>query len=122
MTLSPQSTWGVQAGLCLPRGRIATTEARRPATRPFASITTHFFSTSAGFSDVVFMAPDPVAGFHDPKRQTAAKAAAAMGGDIGAGGGGVNRKGRGRGRKIVAQLRFECCGMMIPPEDKPLDA
>ena len=35
--------------------------ARRPTTRPFASITTHFFSTSAGFSEVVvFIALFPV--------------------------------------------------------------
>src|SRR5580698_1298209 len=55
MTLSPQSTWGVNVGLCLPRSRMATSEASRPTTRPSASIITHFFSTSAGFAEKVFM-------------------------------------------------------------------
>src|SRR6202021_1243000 len=34
---------------------MATSEARRPTTRPLASITTHFFVTSAGFAEKVFM-------------------------------------------------------------------
>src|SRR6516225_10788357 len=55
MTLSPQSTWGVNAGLCLPRSRSATIEANRPTMRPSASITTHFLSASAGLAEKVFM-------------------------------------------------------------------
>src|SRR5690349_9983795 len=55
MTLSPSSTCGVKVGLCLPRRRLATREARRPTTRPSASISTHFFVTSAGFCEKVFM-------------------------------------------------------------------
>src|SRR5580704_8182116 len=55
MTLSPQSTWGVYVGLCLPRSRMATIEASRPTMRPSASIITHFFSTSAGFAEKVFI-------------------------------------------------------------------
>src|SRR5690606_12271193 len=55
MTLSPSSTSGVNVGLCLPRRRLATREARRPTTRPSASISTHFFVTSAGFCEKVFM-------------------------------------------------------------------
>src|SRR5581483_12345967 len=53
MTLSPSSTCGVKEGLCLPRKRIATIVARRPTTRPLASIRSHFFSTSAGLVEVV---------------------------------------------------------------------
>src|SRR5271157_4825117 len=55
MTLSPQSTCGVNDGLCLPRSRIATIEASRPTTSPSASIMTHFLSTSAGFAEKVFI-------------------------------------------------------------------
>jgi hypothetical protein len=40
----------------LPRSRIATSEASRPATSPVASINTHFFSTSAGLAENVFIA------------------------------------------------------------------
>src|SRR5438309_5607327 len=62
-TWSPQSTCGVKLGLCLPRRMLATIEARRPTTSPSASIRCHFFSTSAGFADLVvfisaFMAAD----------------------------------------------------------------
>src|SRR4051812_40937202 len=62
-TWSPQSTCGVKLGLCLPRRILATIEARRPTTSPSASIRCHFFSTSAGFADLVvfisaFMAAD----------------------------------------------------------------
>jgi hypothetical protein len=53
MTLSPQSTWGVKLGLCLPRRMLAIIEAARPTTRPSASISTHFFSTVAGLADLV---------------------------------------------------------------------
>src|SRR5262249_36466445 len=35
---------------------MATSEARRPTTRPLASISTHFFVTSAGFAEKVFIA------------------------------------------------------------------
>src|SRR5690606_7097878 len=49
------STCGVKVGLCLPRRRLATMEARRPTTRPSALITTHFFTTSAGFCEKVAM-------------------------------------------------------------------
>ncbi|WP_347341833.1 uL13 family ribosomal protein, partial [Bradyrhizobium uaiense] len=35
--------------------RIATSVARRPTTRPLASITTHFFVTSAGLAENVLM-------------------------------------------------------------------
>src|SRR3954466_5882506 len=55
MTLSPSSTWGVKVGLCLPRRRIATIVARRPTTKPFASISTHFFSMSAALAEYVLM-------------------------------------------------------------------
>jgi hypothetical protein len=34
---------------------MATSEARRPTTKPLASINTHFFVTSAGFAENVFM-------------------------------------------------------------------
>src|SRR5690349_17294017 len=54
-TLSPSSTCGVKVGLCLPRRMLATMEARRPTTRPSASIRTHFFVTSAGFCEKVFI-------------------------------------------------------------------
>src|ERR1700754_4497909 len=62
-TWSPQSTCGVKLGLCLPRRMLATIVATRPTTRPSASIRCHFFSTSAGFADLVvfisaFMASD----------------------------------------------------------------
>src|SRR5215217_1938343 len=60
--------------------RIATTDARRPTTRPSASIKTHFLSTSAGFSEVVFIALVPLSGCRAAqvlKRQAAAKNAAA---------------------------------------------
>src|SRR5690349_21617943 len=62
-TWSPQSTCGVKLGLCLPRRIFATIVARRPTTSPSASIRCHFFSTSAGFADLVvfisaFMAAD----------------------------------------------------------------
>jgi len=73
---------------------MATIEARRPTMSPFASITTHFLSTSAGFSEVVFIALDPrVRGAERPfpKRSAAAEAAAAMGGHIGASGRGVKQ-------------------------------
>ena len=54
-TLSPQSTCGVNCGLCLPRRRLAMMTARRPSTTPSASISTQSFFTSAGFSErVVF--------------------------------------------------------------------
>ena len=42
-------------GLCLPRRRIATIVARRPTTRPLASISTHFFSMSAALAEYVLM-------------------------------------------------------------------
>src|SRR3954469_2608957 len=63
-TWSPQSTCGVKLGLCLPRRILATIVASRPTTRPSASIRCHFFSTSAGLTDLVvfisaFMAPGP---------------------------------------------------------------
>lgn len=48
MTLSPSSTWGV-GGLVLAAQAVAMMVARRPTTRPSASMMTHFFSTSAGF-------------------------------------------------------------------------
>src|ERR1700676_5293699 len=48
-------------GLCLPRNRMATSEASLPTTRPSASIITHFFSTSAGLAEKVFMS-DPLWG------------------------------------------------------------
>src|ERR1700734_4075742 len=51
--LSPQSTCGVNCGLCLPRRRLATMAARRPSTSPSASIRTQSFFTSAGFSEIV---------------------------------------------------------------------
>src|SRR5690349_17824912 len=54
--LSPQSMWGVKVGLCLPRRRMAMIEARRPSTSPSASISTHFFCTSAVLRLSVFMA------------------------------------------------------------------
>src|SRR5215216_4261134 len=53
MTLSPQSTWGVKLGLCLPRRTLAMIVAARPTTRPSASTICHFFSTSCGLTDLV---------------------------------------------------------------------
>jgi hypothetical protein len=55
MTLSPMSMCGVKVGLCLPRRRMATSVASRPTTRFSASISTHFFTTSAVFSEKVFI-------------------------------------------------------------------
>src|SRR3546814_12637400 len=55
MTLSPQSTCGVNDGLCLPRRMLAMIDATRPTTRPSASISTHFFSTVAAFADAVVL-------------------------------------------------------------------
>src|SRR5690606_19906287 len=55
MTLSPQSTCGVNDGLCLPRRMLAMIVATRPTTRPSASISTHFFSTVAAFADWVVL-------------------------------------------------------------------
>src|SRR3546814_15194793 len=55
MTLSPQSTCGVNDGLCLPRRMLAMIDATRPTTRPSASISTHFFSTVAAFADTVVL-------------------------------------------------------------------
>src|SRR4051794_10086497 len=52
-TWSPQSTCGVKLGLCLPRRMLAMIVARRPTTRPSASIRCHFLSTSAGLTDLV---------------------------------------------------------------------
>src|SRR3569623_2436417 len=52
-TWSPQSTCGVKLALCLPRRILAMIVATRPTTRPAASIRCHFFSTSAGFADLV---------------------------------------------------------------------
>src|SRR3954468_8638209 len=52
-TWSPQSTCGVKLGLCLPRRILATIVARRPTTKPSASIKCHFFSTSCGLADLV---------------------------------------------------------------------
>src|SRR5262245_27100670 len=52
-TWSPQSTCGVKLGLCLPRRMLAMMVATRPTTRFSASIRCHFFSTSAGFTDLV---------------------------------------------------------------------
>src|SRR3954469_21568713 len=62
-TWSPQSTCGVKLGLCLPRRILAMIVARRPTTRPSASIRCHFLSTSAGLAGLVvfisaFMASD----------------------------------------------------------------
>src|SRR3954469_6260094 len=54
--LSPQSMCGVKVGLCLPRRRMAMIEARRPRTSPSASISTHFFCTSAVLMLKVFIA------------------------------------------------------------------
>src|SRR5579883_771211 len=54
-TLSPQSTFGVKIGRCLPRRRSATMLARRPSTSPSASITTQSLRTSAGLILKVFM-------------------------------------------------------------------
>src|SRR5687768_8506533 len=64
-TWSPQSTCGVKLGLCLPRRMLATIVASRPTTSPSASIRCHFFSTSAGLTDLVvfisaFMARYPL--------------------------------------------------------------
>src|SRR6516164_10576176 len=55
-TWSPQSMCGVYEGLCLPRRRIAMIEARRPSTRPSASISSHFLSISEGLAEKVFIA------------------------------------------------------------------
>src|SRR4029077_14750362 len=58
-TLSPQSTCGVNCGLCLPAEWLAMTTARRPKRTPSASISTQSFFTSAGFSErVVFSIGD----------------------------------------------------------------
>src|ERR1700733_5625954 len=54
-TLSPQSTCGVNCGLCLPRSRLATTTARRPRTTPSASISTQPFVTSDGLREGVLL-------------------------------------------------------------------
>jgi len=43
----------VKLGLCLPRKMLAMIVATRPTTRFSASIRCHFFSTSAGFTDLV---------------------------------------------------------------------
>src|SRR3954470_9860007 len=51
-TWSPQAAWGVKLGLCLPRRMLAMIVARRPTTRPSASIRCHFFSTSCGLADL----------------------------------------------------------------------
>src|SRR3954468_14736160 len=40
-TWSPVSAFGVKIGLCLPRSSVATSVARRPSTRPSASMTCH---------------------------------------------------------------------------------
>ncbi len=45
--------------LVLPRRRIATIVARRPTTRPVASMTIHFFSMSAGVAEKVLMTNCP---------------------------------------------------------------
>src|SRR5258707_58333 len=77
MTLSPQSTCGVNVGRCLPRKRRATIEASRPTTRPSASIITHFFSISAGFAVKVVMAyPWRVISERDTGDREAVRAAA----------------------------------------------
>ena len=49
MTWSPQSTWGAQIGLCLPRSSVATWVATRPSTRPSASTTCQARVMSEGF-------------------------------------------------------------------------
>src|ERR1700716_1575189 len=61
-TLSPQSMCGVKVGLCLPRRRMAMIEARRPSTSPSASISSHFFCTSAVLREKVFMGLSSVSG------------------------------------------------------------
>jgi len=44
ITKSPQSAWGVKFGLCFPRNRLATSDAKRPKVWPSASTTNHFLS------------------------------------------------------------------------------
>src|SRR4051794_5681257 len=72
-TWSPQSTCGVKLGLCLPRNMLATIVASRPPTSPSESIRCHFFSPSAGLTDLVvltsaFMAAQP---FENERRRPA---------------------------------------------------
>ncbi len=64
--LSPQSMWGVNDGLCLPRSRRASTEASRPSTSPSASTSSHFLSISEGLAEKVFIAPTKSAGVRIP--------------------------------------------------------
>ncbi len=51
MTLSPTSMCGAKIGLCLPRRIAATSEARRPRTRPLASITYQRRTMCSGFGE-----------------------------------------------------------------------
>src|SRR5262249_28037782 len=83
MTLSPQSTCGVKLVLCLPRSTLAMIVAARPTTRPSASTRCHFFSTSAGLTDLVvfisaFMGDRPF----ELKRERAALSGSAVGGHL----------------------------------------
>src|SRR4030081_2187505 len=61
-TLSPQSMCGVKVGLCCPGRRMAMIEARRPSPTPAATISSHFFCTSAVLREKVFMRLSSVSG------------------------------------------------------------
>src|SRR5690242_11239839 len=50
---------------------MATMVARRPTTRPLASISTHFFVTSAGLAEKVFMTDFRGGGDRRARRRTA---------------------------------------------------
>src|SRR3954465_5806473 len=54
-TWSPVSMCGVYMVLCLPRRMPATIAAMRPRIRPCASTTYHFFVTSVGLAEYVFV-------------------------------------------------------------------
>src|SRR5687768_742762 len=89
-TLSPMSTCGVNVGLCFPRRRIATSVASRPTTRFSASIRTHFFSTSAGFAEKVFMIV-LLGGLSDERQNATGKPRRAVAGQIESGDHAVKR-------------------------------
>src|SRR5688572_26546730 len=55
ITWSPVSRLGAYWGLCLPRRRFATSDARRPRTTPSASTSHHSRVISLGFVEWVFI-------------------------------------------------------------------
>ena len=55
MTLSPQSAFGVNVVLCLPRSKAAASLATRPRDLPSASMRYHFLSTLDALNEIVFI-------------------------------------------------------------------